>query len=90
MNEEWRKLKVGDRVRVVRMPSGVDEPGYTFHRDTRKLYKRLIARGYTQRISKIDPRGVPWIECRFRLPDGRWEYHSLALNDDLWVLVKRK
>jgi hypothetical protein len=86
MNEEWEKLKVGDRIRIVRMPSGVD----TFHRDTRKLYKRLIARGYAQRINKICEWGLPWIKCRFLLPDGRWEYHSLAVNDDSWVLVNNR
>lgn len=90
MNEEWKDLKVGDRIRIVRMPSGVDEPEYTFHRDTRKLYTRLIARGYAQRISKICEWCLPWIECRFQLPDGRWEYHSLAVNDDSWVLVNRR
>ena len=90
MDEPWRKLTVGDRIRIVRMPSGVDAPGYTFHRDTRNLYKRLIARGYAQRISEIDEWGLPWIECRFLLPDGRWEYHFLAVNDDSWVLVNTR
>ncbi len=72
------------------MPSGVDEPGYTFHPDTRRLYKRLIARGYSQRIYEIDEWGLPLIDCRFRRADGTWEYHMLAVNDDSWVLVKSR
>jgi hypothetical protein len=88
MNEPWRQLKVGDRVRIVRMPSGVDEPGYRFPAETRRLYERLIERGYPQRIYEIDEWGLPWIDCRFRLADGQWEHHLLAVNDDSWVLVK--
>ena len=42
-NEPWRELRLGDCVRIVRLPSGVDEPGYTFLPPTRRLYERLIA-----------------------------------------------
>ncbi len=90
MEEPWRSLRVGDRIRIIRMPSGVDEPGYTFHRDTRSLYKRLIARGRSLRICEIDAWGLPWIRCKFHRKDGRWEYHSLAVNDDSWVRVKHR
>lgn len=90
MAEAWQDLQVGDRIRIVRMPSGVDEPGYTFHPETRRLYERLIERGYAQRICLIDQWGLPWIRCQFKLADGRWEYHSLAVNDDSWVRVKHR
>jgi hypothetical protein len=90
MGEPWRELRVGDRIRVVRMPSGVDAPGYIFHRDTRRLYKRLIERRRSLRICRIDDWGLPWIRCQFKRKDGRWEYHSLAVNDDSWVLVQRR
>ena len=86
----WRDLRVGDRIRIVRMPSGFDRPDYFVHPDTRRLYARLIERGYSQRVARVDGDGLPWIECRFRLPDERWEYHSLAVNDDSWVLVRPK
>jgi hypothetical protein len=90
MEEAWRALRIGDRIRIVRMPSGVDAPGYTFHPDTRRLYKRLIARRRSLRICRIDAWELPWIHCRFKRKDGRWEYHSLAVNDDSWVLVKHR
>jgi hypothetical protein len=90
MKEEWRELKVGDRIRIVRMPSGVDAPGYTFHPDTRRLYQRLIDRRRSVRVYKIDEWGLPWIRCEFKMADGRREYHSLAVNDDSWVRVQRR
>ena len=89
MADDWRNLRVGDVVRIVKMPSGVDAPGYTFHADTRRLYKRLIARRRPVRVCQIWG-GMPWIHCRFRRNDGRWEYHSLAIADDSWVRVRKR
>lgn len=88
--EPWRSLRIGDLVRIVRMPSGVDERGYVFHKDTRRLYERLIDRRRPVRVYEIDKWGGPWISCRFRDTRGRWEYHSLCINDDSWVRVKHR
>ena len=90
MSESWQHLRVGDRIRIVRMPSGVDAPGYVFPRCTRRLYRKLIARGRSVRICEIDDWGLPWIDCRFRRKNGKWEFHYLAVNDDSWVRVKRR
>jgi hypothetical protein len=90
MVEPWRELRVGDRVRFVRMPTGVDAPGYTFHRDTRRFYQRLIDRRRSSRVYKIDEWGLPWIRCRFRRKNGSWDYHWLAINDESWVRVTRR
>jgi hypothetical protein len=87
MKEPWRELRVGDLVRIVRMPSGVDALGYTFHPETRSLYKRLIARRRPVRVYRIAEDKLPWIRCRFQIRDGRWEHHWLAINDDSWVRV---
>jgi hypothetical protein len=87
IHQDWKQLRVGDRIRIVRMPSDADVPGITFHRDTRRLYKMLIARNRPLRIAWIDENGLPWIQCRFRRKDERLEYHSLAVNDDSWVRV---
>ena len=88
--DDWRSLRVGDLVRFVRMPSGVNAPGYTFHASTRRLYKRLIARRRRARVFRVDAWGLPWIRARFKRKDGRWEHHSLAINDDSWVRVRRR
>jgi hypothetical protein len=86
--EPWRDLQVGDRIRIVRIPSEFDLPGYYVHRDTRRLYQRLIARRRSVRVYQVDSWGLPWIRCQFRRTNGRWEYHWLAINDDSWVKVK--
>lgn len=87
MTGPWQELRVGDRVRLVRMPTGVDAPGYVFHPETRRLYQRLIDRRRSSRVFEVDEWGLPWIRCRFRGEDGSWEYHSLAINDESWERV---
>jgi hypothetical protein len=72
------------------MPSDADAPGYFFAPETRRLYQRLIARRRPLRVFQIDEYGLPWVACRFRLPDGRWEHHWLAVNDDSWGRVKSR
>ena len=63
-------------------------PGGGLHAETRDLYLRLIARGRPSRVFQIDEYGLPWIRCRFRRKNGKWENHWLAINDDSWVLVR--
>ena len=36
-DEPWRRLRIGDRVRIVRMPTAFSKPSYGVHRDTRRL-----------------------------------------------------
>ena len=82
-------LRVGDRIRIVVLP-GVGVPGYYLHRDTRAVFKKLIARARSVRIARIDEDGLPWYACRFRMKSGRWEWHYLAVcdSDNNWVPVK--
>lgn len=88
MDEHWKRLRIGDCVRFVRMPTEFAKPGYRIHRETLRVYRRLIARRRAVRVFKLDAWKLPWIRCQFRRRDGRWEYHSLAINHDGWVLVK--
>jgi len=90
MGVAWRDRRVGDRIRIVRMPSDADAPGYSFAPQTRRLYKRLIARARPLRISRIDGYGLPWVACRFRRPNGSWDCHWLAVNDDSWGRVRSR
>jgi hypothetical protein len=76
----WRELQVGNRIRLTEIPPEFLQEGYYVHRDTMRVYKRLLARRRALRIREIDQDGLPWIECRFRRNDGRWEWHWLALN----------
>ena len=58
-----------------------------FAPETRRLYRKLIARNRPARVFQIDEYGLPWICCRFRRTNGTWETHWLAINDDSWVQV---
>jgi hypothetical protein len=82
-------LSVGDRIRINGLP-GEGVPDYYLHRDTKRVFKRLIARGRSVRISRIDEYGTPWYTCCFRRKDGRWGWNFLAVCDldNNWVLVK--
>lgn len=84
----WKTLRVGDRVRFMRLPTFQGVPGAGLHAETLDLYERLIARGRPSRVFRIDEYGLPWIRCRFRRKNGGWEHHWLAINDDSWVRVQ--
>src|SRR5262245_41625158 len=82
-------LRVGDRIRIVRLPSLWDEPGYVVPDRVRKSYERLIARGRALRVHEIDPWGFAWVQFRF-LERGKWAHHFLALDADSWVRVQSR
>src|SRR5438132_924825 len=76
----WRQLKVGDRIRLTEVPREFFQEGYYILRETLLVYKKLVARRGPLRIWMIDEYRLPWIQCRFRRKDGRWEHHTLAVN----------
>jgi hypothetical protein len=86
----WRALKAGDRIRLVEFPPEFSGEAYYVHRDTMQVYRKLLSRGRPIRVQKVDENGIPWVECRFRLKDGRWEWHWLAFNHDGLVRVKSR
>jgi hypothetical protein len=88
MDEAWRDLRVGDRVRIVRLP-GQTIPGYYLHEETRQLYEHLIAEGTVLTVYEIDGDGLPWIEYPFKDEEGETGYHFLAINEDSWELVAK-
>jgi hypothetical protein len=82
-------LMIGDRIRIIGIP-GKGVPGYWLHPDTRRVFKKLIARGRSVRIAEIDEYGTPWYTVKFRLKNGRWGWNFLAVcdHDHNWVMVK--
>ena len=88
--ESWRDLRVGDRIRIVRLPTAWGQRGYHVPPCTRRLYMRLIQRRRPVRVYRIDDWGLPWIACRFRRRNGAWVYHFLDINDDSWVRVRKR
>src|SRR5262245_45751193 len=91
MAERWRKLRVGDRVRYLRVP-GENVLGYSMTKDTRRFFKILIAKRKVLTINCIDEWKSPWAEIRFKNKAGKFEHHFLAVHDadDDWELVSRK
>lgn len=86
-----RKLKVGDRIRITSVP-GEGVPNYYIHRDTSRVFKKLIARNRAVRVCEIDEYGQPWYICKFKKRNGCFETHFLAVLDgeNNWVVVKRR
>jgi len=81
-------LRVGDWIRIIGMP-GQGVPNYYLHRDTKRVFEKLIARGRAVRIARVEY-GLPWYDCRFEMNNGRREWHSLAVCDldNNWMKVK--
>lgn len=74
------KLEVGDRIRIVSLP----DVKY-IHADTLKIFKRLLKRGRSVRISRVDEDGRAWYTVRF----GK-EWHHLLVAEDNWVKVIKR
>jgi hypothetical protein len=64
MRNDWKSLRVGDRVRILRLPTLWNHPNYHVDPSTRRLYRRLIARKRLVRVFRIDEFGQPWIQGR--------------------------
>lgn len=80
MNEAWRELQVGDRVRIVRLPTEL-----TLYPDEEleAVYQALIDVGTVLIIEQIDEYGKPWVG--WDEGEGKeWHRQWLALNDDSW------
>ena len=81
-------LRVGDRVRIVRLPPAWDNPQYHVPAPTRRLFRKLMDRGRPLRVREVDERGEAWVWCRFRGKNGRIEHHGITIDDGCWVRVK--
>lgn len=84
--DDWRKLRVGDRIRFVAMPTGFDRTNC--HRDTLRAYQMLMARRLPVRVCHLDEWKMPWVQFRVPISKGRWEHHQLLINHDGWVRVR--
>jgi hypothetical protein len=85
------QLRVGDRIRIVSVP-GHGATQYFLHADTKRAYRKLISRGRSVRVNKIDQGGLPWFNFRIKRNNGTWEHHSMCItpDDDNWVIVKQR
>ena len=81
-----RRLRVGDRIRFVRMPVGdreqFEKTGDDF---TVRVLQRLIDGAVVCTIARIDEYGLPWFDYAFVNDSGEDEDHALAVMDgDSW------
>ena len=89
------QLKIGDRIRLLRVPqgdleqrerelrNGAQDAGYTA--DT---IERIIAQDPVVTISSIDEYGLPWFQYDLKSATGDIEHHSLAImDDDSWCMA---
>jgi hypothetical protein len=92
---ERTKLKIGDRIRLLRVPQcdlkqrerelreGRRDAGWTA--DT---IERIIAQDPIVTVSLIDEYGQPWFDCDLIRADGSVEGHTLAiLEDESWCMA---
>ncbi len=90
MSDSWRRLLVGDRIRITHIPEEFLQPGYTFPACTRRLYEHLIAERAILTIDRIDDDDewqLPWIDYDWVTGDGEVEHHTLAVDDSSWEIV---
>lgn len=96
MTERWRTLRVGDRIRLLRVPTadlrqredelrrGAEMAGWTA--DT---LERILALDPIVTIDEVDECGAPWFSYELHHADGATEYHSLTItDDDSWERVE--
>lgn len=87
------KVKVGDRVRIVRIPQSVlDMPARTRDGEegTLTVFGKLMLSKRSYRVTEIhETLGWPWIEFRERTPEGKTLYHSVLLDAGCYEVVPR-
>ncbi len=90
LNDDWRFLRVGHRIRFIRLPTefGALASDTVLAPEEVRLYKKLISRGRPACVSEIDKDGRPWICVRFRQSNGRLDIHFLAVDDNSWVRIR--
>jgi hypothetical protein len=89
------KLKIGDRIRLLRVPEGDAEQRERELREgsedagwTADTIERIIAQDPVVTISSIDEHGMPWFEYELTSASGEIEYHSLAIvEDESWRMA---
>ena len=84
MDELWRTLRIGDRVRIAHTPlkfASAPEP-YRLDPETEELYRHLATEAAVLTVTETDDWGVPWIDYLWVRSNGTEEHHSLGLNHD--------
>lgn len=83
------QLKIGDRIRLLRVPQLDLEQRERELRDaaedagwTANTIEQIIAQDPIVTISSIDEYGLPWFEYELKSASGEIHYHSIAIMED--------
>jgi hypothetical protein len=87
--ELWRRLRVGDRIRLVEIPLNFLDWN-SLHPETKQAYRYLVKRRSPVTVYEIDEYGMPWVKFQFRGRNGRVRYDHMAMNHGGVVLVTRR
>jgi hypothetical protein len=87
--ELWRRLRVGDRIRLLRLPTDFFD-WRSLHRETKEAYRYLLNRRTPLRVFQIDEYGFPWVEFQFRDKSGKMRHDWMAMNHGGIAIVKAR
>jgi hypothetical protein len=85
----WRRLRVGDRTRLVDIPLKFLDRN-PVHLETTQAYKYLVKRRRPVSVYEIDEYGMPWVKFQFRARNGRIRHDYMAINHSGIILVKTR
>jgi hypothetical protein len=90
MSQDWRSLRMGDRIRFLRMPSTYSKPEYNVPPDTLALYTLLISTGDVLEIDDFLEDGFPVASYVDRRDSNNPVLHGLLIDevdDGCWEIV---
>ena len=86
--EIWRQLRIGDRIRLVEIPTDLDWGALL--PETKQAYRYLVERRRPLTVFMIDEYGFPWIRFWFRRRNGQIRHDWLAINHGGLAIVKAR
>jgi len=85
-----QKLKVGDLVRFIAIPSEWSRPGWSTHPESVRFMRKMIRRTWPSRVFRIDEYGTPWVRAE-TIERGKRHYHEWNILESTgWRRVKRR
>jgi hypothetical protein len=82
MADSWQKLRVGDRIRFIRVPPIYSNPDYRVSPETLSLYTLLVSTGDSIQIDDFTEYGAPVAGYVDRRDNDGPVFHGLVINAD--------
>jgi hypothetical protein len=87
---DWRELRVGDAVRMTKVPSCVWATAPAMRDGPEgilRVYQRAVAKRSRLRVTFVDAHGFPWCEYSFVNKRGGREQHAMQIEDDSYERI---